>query len=169
MVREAANVKLSGQCQTFPDVHRLRSESPAGVYLIVGCKKDKVAALYVGQSNDVFRRTLEHQIVYEDKSLPAEQDRRLAYHLLKTCDEVYHFRLAQFAVKEKQTRTMAEGLWCLVAGIFQVKKEWLECRRKFGLVNVGDRVRGGNSTRCFDKPREERAGATGEHGFQDGQ
>ncbi|PWN19673.1 hypothetical protein BCV69DRAFT_299983 [Microstroma glucosiphilum] len=42
-----------------------------------------VSTLYVGQSNDVFRRTLEHRIVYEDTSIPAREDRRLVYNLLK--------------------------------------------------------------------------------------
>lgn len=57
LAEEADKVK------TFEDVDGLRSESPAGVYLIVGFKEGSVTTLYVGQSNDVFRRTLEHRVV----------------------------------------------------------------------------------------------------------
>jgi hypothetical protein len=61
----------------------------------------------------------------------AEYEKRLVYHLLKSCDEVYRFRLAQLATDDKEARTMTEG-------------EWMALRRNFGLVNVGDWVHGGN-------------------------
>jgi hypothetical protein len=91
-------------------VDSLLSAKPAGDCLVVGCKGDQVATLYVGQSNEVLRRTLEHRTVYEDHSIPAEKDGRLVYHLLKSCDEIYHFRLATLAEEDKKTRTMVEGL-----------------------------------------------------------
>lgn len=40
---------------------------------------------------------------------------------------------------------MAEGLWCLVLRTYQYKKEKLTARRRYGLPNVGDQVKGGNS------------------------
>lgn len=122
----------------------LRGPKPAGIYLIVGCQGDDVPVMYVGQSNDVSRRTIEHQIVYEDLSIPAREDKRLVYHLLKGCDEVFHFRLASFGDDERAERTMAEGLWCLVFGTYQHKQQWMDLRRRFGLLNVGEQVRGGN-------------------------
>lgn len=101
------------------------------------------AAAYVGQSKDVLRRTLEHQTVYKDHTIPAEKDGRLVSHLPKRCDQVFHFRLAEFEVEEKVVRTVVEGLWCLIRGTVQYKEAWMGLRRKFGLVNVGDQVMGG--------------------------
>ncbi|PWN19674.1 hypothetical protein BCV69DRAFT_299984 [Microstroma glucosiphilum] len=104
--------------------------------------------------------------VKEQGSQPYK-DGRLVYHHLKQCDEVFHFRLAELVVEDKEVRTLVEGLWCLILGTFQYKEAWMALRRRFGLVNVGEQVKGDNSTHCSDKPRAERAGETGEHGLQD--
>lgn len=128
-----------------PQHQNLRWDKPAGNYLLVGCQGVRVlTALYVGQSNDVLRRALEHRTVYEDQSIPADKDGRLVYHHLKGCDEVFHFRLAEQEVEDKKVRTVVEGLWCLFLGTFQYNQAWMALRRKFGLLNVGEQVRGGN-------------------------
>lgn len=99
----------------------LTTETPAGVYLIVGCEGDRVSTLYVGQSWDVLQRTVQHRICYEDTSVAADKAKRLVYNLLQNCDQVFHFRLAHTVYDDREVRTTMEGLWCLVLGTFQHK------------------------------------------------
>lgn len=46
-----------------------QSAKPAGNYLVVGCQGEHVVTLYVGQSNEVLRRTLEHRTVTKTAAL----------------------------------------------------------------------------------------------------
>lgn len=116
-----------------------------GVYLIVGCVGDEVTSFYVGKSSDIIARTLQHMRCEEDRIVPASKEKRLVYHLLKEADQIYHFPLVQFETDQPDARSMAEGLWCLVLGTYQYRKDWLTGRRMYGLPNVGDQVKGGNS------------------------
>ncbi|PWN21500.1 hypothetical protein BCV69DRAFT_282224 [Microstroma glucosiphilum] len=90
--------------------------------------------------------------ISEDQVVPALQEKRLKYHPLKKADTVYHFPVADFADDHPEARALAECLWCLVLGTFQYKEEWLAGRRRFGLPNVGETVKGGNNTHCLDRP-----------------
>lgn len=108
------------------EVHQvddLVTDSPAGVYSIVGCEKDSVTTMYVGQSQDVLKTTLQHQICYGGRSVPLDEEARLVCYAPKACDEVFHFRLPHFAAEDEKRSKDHGGGDKDSAGIDQWREE----------------------------------------------
>lgn len=50
-------------------------------------------------------------------------------------------------------RSIIEALYCILLGSYCKSKPLLEMRRMFGVLNIGDGLRGLNGMRCCEKPQ----------------